>query len=110
MKLKKILDVVDCRLVNQGTQYNEVEISHLLLTNLMSQVLFSEEEDSLLITSLSSEQVLRTADIVGLKAIILTENKPVLPAMLELAEEFDINLFATKLSGEKVKERLENLL
>lgn len=110
MKLKKIPDLVECRIINQCTKYNEIDLRNVLVTNLMSQVLFSEDDEQLLITSLASEQVLRTADIVGLKAVILADNKPVLPAMIELAKEFDITLFSTKLSSEKVKEKLGALV
>lgn len=109
MKLKKIPELIECRFVNQSTKYSETEVRNILLTNLMSQVLFSEEEELLLVTSLASEQVLRTADIVGVQAVILTDNKPVIPSMLELAKEFDICLFSTKLSGAQVKEKLGSL-
>lgn len=61
----------------------------------MSEVLVAEEEDLILISSLSSDQVVRTAHVVDAMGIILVNDKTPQDSTLKLAAEFDITVIST---------------
>ncbi|MFA7566202.1 MAG: DRTGG domain-containing protein [Alkalispirochaeta sp.] len=64
----------------------ESTFDNIVVSDLMSDVLVTEHDDFLLVTSLTSEQVVRTADIVEARAILLTNGKDPQPALRTLAE------------------------
>ena len=63
----------------------------------MSEVLVAEEENLILITSLSSDQVVRTAHVVDALGIILVNNKTPQESTVNLAREFGLNIIAVDL-------------
>ena len=75
-----------------GEQFVQV-----LVCDLMSDVLTVDHEDFLLITSLTSDQVARTADIVGAVGVVLVNGKTPQPGLRTLAEDLEIPVMGTKL-------------
>ena len=73
------------------------DINGIVISDLMSDVLTCEYDNMLLITGLCTDQALRTADIVGAAAIVVSSGKKITPAMISIAEEADIPLFTTHL-------------
>lgn len=69
----------------------------VLVCDLMSDVLTVDHEDFLLITSLTSDQVARTADIVGAVGVVLVNGKSPQPGLRTLAEDLDMPVLGTKL-------------
>ena len=63
---------------------------------LMSDVLAYVEEDTLLITGLTNQQVIRTAEMLDLKAILFVRGKKPCEEVIKLAEEKQIVLMTTK--------------
>ena len=63
---------------------------------MMSDVLAYVEEDTLLITGLTNHQVIRTAEMLDLKAILFVRGKMPCQEVIELAEEKKILLMMTK--------------
>jgi predicted transcriptional regulator len=78
---------------NGSTEFFDVVVS-----DLMSDVLVTEHDDFLIVTSLASEQVVRTADIVDARAILLANGKQPQPALKTLADEHGIPVLTTNLS------------
>lgn len=74
-----------------------VDIHDIVVSDLMSDVLVTEHDDFLLVTSLTSEQVARTADIVDAKAILLSNGKRPQPALEALASQQGIPLMTSPL-------------
>lgn len=109
LNLKKIAELVPIQIAYKNGRFDKITIQKILVTKMMSKVLACEEESFLLVTSLHSDQVLRTADIVGIEAVLLTGGKKETASMLELAQEFDIALMVTKNSSEEVKKILLEL-
>lgn len=64
----------------------------VVATSLMSDVLTTDEEDILLLSNLNTAQVIRTADMIGASAILITCGKPVPQDTVDLARELDITL------------------
>lgn len=75
-----------------------IEFHDVVVSDLMSDVLVTEHDDFLLVTSLASEQVVRTADIVDAHAILLANGKRPQPALKQLAESQNIPLLTSTLS------------
>lgn len=96
------MTLAECRDRVGGTWIVEhdgsVEIFDVVVSDLMSDVLVVEKEDFLLVTSLTSEQVLRTADIVDARAILITNGKYPQEPMRKLAAQQTIPILTTSLS------------
>lgn len=84
-----------CECVSASVRGEEVE--GIIVSELMSDVLTLECDNLLLISGLCTDQVIRTADIVGAVAIIISSDKKVPDSMKSLAEEADIALFSTSM-------------
>lgn len=96
MKLKDILLHIQGRVVSDG--YNpEAEIKGGCGADLMSDVLASTQPDSILLTGLCNPQVVRTAQISDVRAIIFVRGKTPPPETIELAVQENIPLFTTPL-------------
>lgn len=75
-----------------------VPINVITAGDLMSEVLVVDEDNMVIVTSLNTDQVIRTADIVGAAGIILVNGKRPQPAMVELAENTGITLLSAPLN------------
>jgi hypothetical protein len=73
-------------------------IRYVVASDLMSDVLLVDEEDMLLLTSLASDQVLRTAQIIGAVGVIVVNGKPLPSSMVEVAMQLRMTLATSKLS------------
>ncbi len=67
-------------------------IRHVVASDLMSDVLLVDEDDLLLLTSLASDQVLRTAQIVGAVGVIVVNGKPLPSSMVNVANDLRMTL------------------
>lgn len=83
---------VEGKILYQG---NRKFVRWVVASSLMSDVLTTEDEDILLLSSLNTVQVVRTADMIGANAIIITCGKPIPQNTIDLARELDISLIIT---------------
>lgn len=75
----------------------DIQFHDIVVSDLMSDVLVTEHDDFLLVTSLTSEQVVRTADIVDARAILLSNGKRPQPAMYNLASQQGLPVLSSPL-------------
>lgn len=75
-----------------------MEIERAYCADLMSDVLAFSISNSLLITGLTNTQVIRTAEVAAIKAIVFIQNKRPDIQTIALAEEKKIPLLATGFS------------
>lgn len=68
------------------------KVGHVVASDLMSDVLLVDSDDILLLTSLASDQVLRTAHIVGAMGVVVHNNKPLPSSMADVATRLGISL------------------
>lgn len=73
-------------------------IGRVIASDLMSDVLMVDEEDTLLITSLASDQAVRTAQVVGAVAVVLVNGKQPPPSMIALARSLPLTLATSPLT------------
>lgn len=110
MELSKIAESMNCSILNRGLNYNKIDISGVVVSNMMSNVLASDHESFLLVTELVSAQVIRTADIVSAGAVLIADSTDVSSQILALAREFDITLLNTVLSAAESRKIIDKLV
>lgn len=95
MHLRDIKEIVNAEVLafSEGL---DLEILTAFGSDLMSDVLAYVEEDTLLITGLTNQQVIRTAEMLDLKAILFVRGKIPTEEVLALAREKRIILMSTK--------------
>ena len=71
------------------------EVATACGADLMSDVLAFTKDGALLLTGLTNPQVIRTADVGGLTAIVFVRGKTPSPEAAEMAKSLDIPLFST---------------
>ena len=97
MKLKELKDILDAEVLCGDDQLSK-EIEMVCGSDLMSDVLAFIKTDSLLLTGLINPQVVRTAEMAEIAAICFVRGKRPQQEAIELANEKNIPLLATKLS------------
>lgn len=95
MKLCRVLDVIEGRLISKNVDLDQ-EIEMGCGADLMSDVLAFTHEGTLLMSGLTNPQVVRTAEMVDIKAIVFVRGKLPPPETVALAEEKGIALLASK--------------
>lgn len=93
-----IVEHLPAHIVHRSKDFPGSPLRHVLAGDLMSDVLVTEYDDVILLTSLSTEQTVRTADIVGARGILLVNDKTPQPAMKDLAIQQDLTVLSTPLS------------
>ncbi len=97
MKLHDISKVLKAEVIT-GEDYLDFEVTAACGSDLMSDVMAYVTENVVLLTGLINLQVIRTAEMMDIKAIIFVRGKQPLDSMVELAQEKKIVLMSTKLS------------
>lgn len=94
MKLSKIIEVIDGHLFINGIDL-ERDIKGGCGADLMSDVLASIQPDALLLTGLCNPQVIRTAQMADVRAIVILRGKHPSSEMIELAQTEKIPLISS---------------
>jgi predicted transcriptional regulator len=95
MKLGKVLEIIEGKVISKNVDL-ELEAQMGGGADLMSDVLAFAQAGSLLMTGLTNPQVVRTAEMAGIVAIVFVRGKIPPPETIALAEEKDIPLLASK--------------
>lgn len=96
MQLDKVKTLLEAK-VWVGEEQLELEVYAACGCDLMSDVLAFAKEKILLLTGLINLQVIRTAEMLDIKAIVFVRGKVPTEDMIELAKEKGILLFSTEL-------------
>jgi predicted transcriptional regulator len=95
MKLREILELIEGNVISKDADL-DLEIQMGCGADLMSDVLAFTHEGTLLMSGLTNPQVVRTAEMAGIKAIVFVRGKLPPPETIALAEEKGIPLLASK--------------
>lgn len=96
MKLEEVRRILDAEVVS-GKNHLDTEVNMACGADLMSDVLAFIKQGSLLVTGLTNPQVVRTAEMVDVKAICFVRAKKPGPDTIRLAESKGIPLLMTEL-------------
>ncbi len=95
MTLSEVATHLDCEVI-LGEHLLALDFDYAFGSDLMSDVLAHVEHETLLITGLVNNQVIRTAEMLDIKAIVFVRGKKLNQELIEMAKEQDIALLATK--------------
>jgi predicted transcriptional regulator len=93
--LRDIKELLEAE-VAVGEDQLDMEVKTAFMADLMSDVLAFATAGSLLITGLTNPQVLRTADVIDITAIIIGRGKRPSPESIQLAGMLNIPILTTK--------------
>jgi predicted transcriptional regulator len=95
MKLSDVLSSIEGKIISKDVDLN-MDIQMGCGADLMSDVLSFTHEGTLLLTGLTNPQVVRTAEVAGINAIVFVRGKVPPEETVALAEERGIPLLASK--------------
>lgn len=107
MKLAEIIKLIDGVAINKN-RGQDYEIKGACGADLMSDVLASVQPDAILLTGLCNPQVIRTAQMADVRAVILVRGKNPPEETVQLATEEGIPLISTPFGMFEVCGRLYN--
>jgi hypothetical protein len=96
-KLSIFIEALNTKMLNAPTGWEDRDINRVFASDLISDILITEGEHVLLITSLLSDQVLRAADMIGASAVVFVNRKHIPAALGKAAAKQGIPLFHTVL-------------
>lgn len=97
MKLSQIVDTLDAKIL-EGGDHLDKEITTCGASDLMSDILAGLSEGCILLTGLTTIQVIRTAMVAGVGAVVFVRGKTPPPEVIELAKEHDLPLISSPYS------------
>jgi len=93
MNLKQVVETLDAAPLVAPEGWEELEIAEVFASDMISDILVSEGDEQLLLTSLTSPQVVRTAALIGATAIVLVHRRQAPGALTAAALEQKLPLF-----------------
>jgi predicted transcriptional regulator len=97
MKISKIIEVLEADLLTKP-EGMEQEIFYACGSDLMSDVMaYVKESNILLFTGLVNPQVIRTAEMMDIKAVVFVRGKVPGENIIKLADQMNIVVLTTKL-------------
>ena len=109
MNLKQIVEKLDAAPLYAPEDWEELNIEEVFASDLISDILVSEGDNQILLTSLTSPQVVRTAALVGAVAIVLVHRRQASPGLEAAAREQGIPLFRSSIAKYDACVRLGHL-
>lgn len=107
MQIGEIIKKLNAKLVTEDTcESISEDFNYAFSSDLMSDVLRLNSDNTILITGLCNIQTIRTAEMAEIKLIILARGKIADETMIELAQESDICILETDFSVYKVSGEL----
>ena len=97
MTISKVAEVLNGSVV-AGDASSDRAVGAVVASDLMSDVLLVDAEEMLLLSSLASDQVLRTAHVVGAMGVVIHDSKPLPASMLAVSAQLNIPLVSSPLS------------
>ena len=96
MKLNEVKDILNAEFLS-GEDKGDTEVKSACGCDLMSDVLAFVKDQALLLTGLMNSQVVRTAEMMDMKAIVFVRGKNPSDEILELAKDAGIAILSTEL-------------
>ncbi len=97
MRIKDIVKLVEGKVI-AGSYDDKTDIEYCYSCDLMSDVLAYVENHVVLITGLVHPQVIRTAEMLDIKVVIIVRGKTPNEEVIKMAESRNIVLVSTKMA------------
>ncbi len=97
MNLREIQKILNAEVLVGEEVLDQIEPRCVCGSDLMSDVLTFTKEKTLLLTGLTNSQVIRTADMIDLSAVVFVRGKKPPPEVIEMARKNNLPLLSTVL-------------
>ena len=97
MKLSEIVDALEAKVLNGG-DHLDIDITTCGASDLMSDILAGLSEGCILLTGLTTIQVIRTAMVAGVGAVVFVRGKTPPQEVIDLAKEQELPLISSPYS------------
>ena len=97
MTIADVVKILNGKLI-AGDATSPRVVGAVVANDLMSDVLLDDSDDILLLTSLASDQAIRTAHIVGAMGVVIHNAKPLSQTMIQVANDWAIPLVSSPLT------------
>ena len=94
MKLSKVKEILNANVLT-GEEMLECDVNSACGSDLMSDVLAFVKDRALLLTGLINPQVVRTAEMMDISAVVFVRGKTPEDSVIELAKSKDMVIFTT---------------
>ena len=106
MKVGKIAEITSSAIIFEPENFDDFEFFYVVAADLMSEIMLETKDCSIMITGLINTQVIRTAEMMNIFAIIFVRGKELRSEMIDLAQDRGIAVLKTPLSMFEVCGRL----
>ncbi len=96
MKIREIKKLLSAKVVS-GADLLETDVYSACASDMMSDVLAFVKDQGVLLTGLVNPQVIRTAEMMDMRCVVLVREKKATEEMIKLAELSDIVLMESEL-------------
>ena len=96
MKLRDIIEILEAEAHAPQNKHLDVDIFTARASDLMSEILADDTVPDILLTRLCNSQVVRTASVFGIKAVVVVRIRNLHQKIIDLAKEENIIIMATK--------------
>ena len=97
MKLSEVVDALDASVL-AGEDHMDKEVNKCGASDLMSDILAGLSEGCILLTGLTTVQVIRTAMVAGVGAVVFVRGKKPPPEVIDLAKTQELPLISSPYS------------
>ena len=97
MKLSELAETLEATFIS-GEDQEDISFDKVGASDLMSDILAALSEHGILLTGLATVQVVNTAVIAGVRAIVFVRNKQPSPGVIEVGREHDMPMLTTPYS------------
>jgi hypothetical protein len=97
MQLNTLLESLNAQPLYAPPGWEAREVHSIFVSDLISDILVADGDHILLVTSLLSDQVLRTAEVIGAAAVVLVNRRHIPATLTKAAAAQGIPLFHTPL-------------
>ncbi len=95
MKLRDIITILEAEAHSPRNNHLDAEILTARASDLMSDILASDSVPDILLTRLCNAQVIRTASVFNIKAVVVVRVRNLNQKIIDLAKEENIVIMAT---------------
>ncbi len=98
MKIQEIADLVSAEIICDQSVCRDRDIEYSVAADLMSEVMVDTKDGSLVVTGLINPQVIRTAEMMNVFAVLFVRGKEIPEQILQLAEDREVTVLRTPLT------------
>ena len=95
MKLEEVVGKLSAEVLNKAAGFEEALVGGVIVCDWMSDVLVVDTENQFLVTSLATDQAVRTAHLIDASALIICNGKVISESMKRIAATTGVNLIGT---------------